>query len=167
MSSQQELNDQLIDAVNAGDLGEVRRLLAAGADVNARDKSTREGVTPPVNDPVETALIVAVSNENLPIARLLLESGAEPDCWTDGDPYSALLLAVMDNSIEMVKLLVDHGADINWAPMGDNCLMVAYNRGSREMFDYLLKRGADPHKKTVWGDNFYQYAVRLGRERWI
>ena len=99
MSSQEELNDKLIEAVEAGDLEEVRRLLASGADVNARDKCTREGFGfDRGNDPVETALICAVRNDNLPVARLLLESGADPNCWTYGDTDSAVQLAVSDNT---------------------------------------------------------------------
>jgi ankyrin repeat protein len=58
------LVDELLLAVHSGSEDEVRRLLAAGADINGTDA---EGMTP---------LMASAMNGHLEIARLLLASGA-------------------------------------------------------------------------------------------
>lgn len=165
MSFQEELNDKLFEAVEAGNQDEVRRLIAAGAEVNAQPLSVRKDRSDP-GLPIETPLIYAVCNEDPSMLHLLLELGADPESYSDGDADCALHLAVESNSLEMVKLLLDYGADIN-RPGWNTCLMIAYYNNHRKMFDYLLERGADPAAKDFTGDNFYQYAERSGREPWI
>jgi ankyrin repeat protein len=61
-----------------------------------------------------TALMVATYSDNLPLARLLLEKGAEVQytgCWFANEIWSPIHLA---RSAEMAQLLLDHSADPNW-----------------------------------------------------
>ena len=58
---------RLIEAAGRGDVEAVRRLLRAGADVNAQD------------DEGWTALIAAAQKGLAPVVELLLEEGADVD----------------------------------------------------------------------------------------
>ena len=56
---------ELIAAADKGRLADVRRLLAAGADVAARDQKGR------------TALLAATQGNHVEVARVLIEAGAD------------------------------------------------------------------------------------------
>src|ERR1041385_2242057 len=93
-------NDELlIKAIESGELGEVIRLLEAGADPNA----TRDDAS---------ALIVAVGLNRADIAEVLLERGAKVDLEAEDD-RSALQTAAASGRANLVKLLIAHGADVN------------------------------------------------------
>ncbi|KAF7533533.1 hypothetical protein G7054_g7010 [Neopestalotiopsis clavispora] len=62
----------------------------------------------------DTALHFAVRSDDLAVAKLLLENGAE--CNIDSENFenlTPLVLAVQEGSLDMVKLLLDHEADVN------------------------------------------------------
>jgi ankyrin repeat protein len=69
-----------------------RRLIAAGANVDARDDDGR------------TALIDAAAAGNVPLARLLIEAGAEPGA-VDRRGQSALTEAEKNGDAELVQLI--------------------------------------------------------------
>ena len=55
-------------------------------------------------------LLLALFNDKA-IAKLLLDSGANPNIMVDNDKRSSILSAfVKQNDIEAVKLLLDYGA---------------------------------------------------------
>ncbi|MFA6400335.1 MAG: caspase family protein [Salinivirgaceae bacterium] len=102
---------QLVKAIKAGNMVEVDKLIAAGADVNEEYNKS------PHNPP----LYFAIKANNLDMTRLLLKSGADANqccilynamnatssCWR------VIFYAVGTKNPEMVKLLIDYGADIN------------------------------------------------------
>ena len=95
----------LIRAAEKGNLGEVRALLAKGANVNARDK---DGIT---------ALMMAASGGHLDVVRVLLAQGADVNAkvnnaQTGGVDWTALSWA-SGHHPEVVLELLDKGADIN------------------------------------------------------
>ncbi len=109
-------------------------LISHGADVN---KKTGEGRS------YKTPLNYAAESNNLPIAKLLIASGAD----VEGGGYSPLSSAgVNGDFVEMAQLLVENGAKVNipsatgWYP-----LMAAAGRGNIKVANYLLARGADPN----------------------
>lgn len=117
----------LADAIEGGDVAEVRRLLAAGANPNAHYVS-RDGDTRP--------LVLAVEMGGPEMVRALLDAGARVDAKLD-DGYTALGVAVSSENLDMVKLLVEAGANPE-VKMGSKTIvdkareLRAHARGERE-----------------------------------
>jgi ankyrin repeat protein len=86
-------------AVRLGDVECLRRLLTAGADINARD---RYG---------QTALMIAALGGVSSVVRLLVENGAALN-HTAKYGLSALMLAVIGGHVDIVRALVEAGADL-------------------------------------------------------
>jgi len=97
LSNFYSLNDELLSAVFLRDADEVRKLLAAGADPDARDE---ERCTP---------LMMATVEADVEIANLLLQAGADPNL-ADDDGWTALDVAVYRRSLDLVWLLLQYGA---------------------------------------------------------
>ncbi len=91
-----------IDAVEEGQAEKVKRLLSAGADVNA------------AKDHGMTALMCAASKGHLDIVRILLDRGANVNA-TRGDGFTALIMAAFHGHFDIVRVLLDQGASVNAA----------------------------------------------------
>ena len=85
-------------AVTGGDVAEVRRLLAAGAAVNARD---RYG---------QTALMLAAHRGALDVVEALIQAGADLNTTAKYN-LSALMLAVVAGHAAVALALARAGAD--------------------------------------------------------
>ncbi len=109
----------------------VRALLAAGADVNAKDESGR------------TALIVTSIGGHLEIVHLLLDKGAPIDVQgTDG--ATALHAAVRFGHPELAAVLLARGAKVNVQDAQKmSPLHYAAGFGHRDIAELLLANGAD------------------------
>ena len=120
----------LFDAIEAGDLAAVRRLLDQGADPAA------------VQDE-RSALLAAVKGGVPEVVGVLLDRGAPPN---DGGGYMRPLpQAAEKGSPDIVRLLLDHGADPNMGHRGGiTPLMEAAGRGDAALVELLIARGADP-----------------------
>ena len=122
----------LMTAVLLGDRDAVRRLVAGGADVNAR------------NDAGATALMWAVDDPD--IARLLVDRGADVNARSDDARTPLIIAAGRHGSAAVVKLLLDHGADASaTAPgQGDKTspLLEASLAGDADTLRLLLDAGA-------------------------
>ena len=81
-----------------GDLAEVRRMLASGADPNASDK---------INS---TALMTAATKGHAEIVKTLIAAGANPNA-SDKTGYTALMGAATKGHAEVVKILIAAGAN--------------------------------------------------------
>jgi ankyrin repeat protein len=126
-----------------GDAAQIRKLIAQGADVNARDK---DGLTP---------LMRAAREGRTEIARALVEAGADMnvrDCASAG--WTPLMHAIHKNQNDLARLLIERGADVN-ATTGDcregktkgekTALAYAAANDNREIVKALLARGANPY----------------------
>ncbi|MFQ5937799.1 MAG: ankyrin repeat domain-containing protein [Acidiferrobacterales bacterium] len=91
------LADPLHDAARKGDLDQVKQLIAAGANVNAKDKN---GITP---------LHSAAVGNHREVAQALIASGADVNSKTNNG-MAPLHLATFWGHAEMVALLKQHGA---------------------------------------------------------
>ncbi len=126
----------LLNKVMDNDIGAVKDLIAAGADVNQKDKTY--GFTP---------LMMALQSNYTSIAKMLISEGADIKIKGNNDA-TALLLAAM-NSREMVEILLLKGADIkalsdNGSGVMTNCVMgIIRGRVSIDLAEFLLSKGAD------------------------
>ncbi len=94
-------------AVRKGQVAEVLRLLAQGADLEERD--TRDW----------TALYIAVQFQRAQLVQVLLDHGADPNAITREGPEHArsettpLMRAIVHANVPVAKLLISRGADVN------------------------------------------------------
>ena len=86
-----------LQAVKSGDVAEVKRLIEAGADVNAQSNNGY------------TVLMAASQYGQLEVCKLLIEKGAEVNTgpW---DGRTALILASKEGHKEVAQLLIEAGA---------------------------------------------------------
>ncbi|XP_051933020.1 dynein axonemal heavy chain 12-like isoform X2 [Hippocampus zosterae] len=85
----------------------IKALLDAGFDPNYMlHPCVRRGY----DDERKSALFFAVSNNDVPSARLLLEAGA----MTNQDPVKCLQVALRLGNYELIKTLLRYGADVNF-----------------------------------------------------
>jgi cytohesin len=118
-------------AAAAGDKELVVRLLAEGAEVNAKDK---DGQTP---------LHFAAKKGHLDVAELLLSKGADVNAKEqDGD--TPLHGVAPFGEEELAELLLAKGADVNaMGAMGSTPLHLAAFMGRKELAELLLAKGAE------------------------
>jgi hypothetical protein len=170
--------------------GCARFLLSAGADPNQRigDRWPPASVTSPNDKYPLSALYGAVGQNHDPdLAKLLLESGADPN---DGESLyhavdniactrlllqngarisgtNALYRTLDFDNLPLLELMLQHRADANernqpltyW---GSPLLWAIKRRRSRAHVEALLKAGADPSAKTGDGISAHSFALQLG-----
>lgn len=115
----------------------VRKLIAAGADVNAS------------NDYHTTPLAAAVERSDASVIRALLKAGANVEALNP-DGQTALMVAARAGGIEAAKALLEAGANVNAQEQlhGQSALMWAANNQRADMIKLLLEHGADPNLRS-------------------
>jgi len=141
----------------------IRMLLDRGANVNARTKEVPPGrrfVTPLgdlswVDFTGQTAFLRAALAGDITVMRVLLAKGADPNIatfagttalmaasgvnWMTGQTFTESKEALM----EAVQLCLDKGGDVNAKnSMGVTAVIGAANRGSDDILEFLVKKGA-------------------------
>ena len=120
-------NAQLITAADQGDLETVKRLVAIGTSVEARDPNGR------------TALIAAAYRNDLPIVDVLIAAGADVNA-KDQTQQSAYLIATSDGFLELLQRTFKAGADVHSTDSFNGTgLIRAAERGHVEIVQELLK----------------------------
>jgi len=123
--------DDLIAAAGRGDVATIRRLLAAGAPVDARDGAGR------------TALLSATQADEVEAARVLVEAGADVNA-KDNIEDSPFLYAGAEGRVEILKLTLAHGADLRSTNRyGGVALIPACHHGHPEAVRVLLATDID------------------------
>jgi len=137
-SRQIALASELCDAAADGELGNVERLLAHGAEVNAKNSS---GMTP---------LHLAAGNGHKDVAELLLAHGAEVNA-KDNFGNTPLHCATIPET-GVMQLLLAHGADVNAKEIyGFTPLHYQALCGREDSAKVLLSHGADVNAKNKEG----------------
>jgi ankyrin repeat protein len=146
----------LMISVSRGYRAMTELLLAHGADPNKAPVVSESSTGPFYN---RTALSIAVTAENLPLASLLISNKANVDArvyWRaspeagEETPLMPLIgLAVRQGSIELMKLLLDSGANPAQPDQnGSTPLMLAAANGVTPATKLLLDRGVNPNQAT-------------------
>ena len=146
----------------------VRKLVAKGADLNARmTKEPRDGNRNMLNRLGATPFVMAAKSADVPLMRLLLELGADPSIKTN-DGTSALMVAAgvgvygpgespgtHEEALEAVKVAFEAGGgDVNDANRdGETAMLGAvYRGGAVPVIQFLAEKGARldvPNKKQL------------------
>jgi ankyrin repeat protein len=140
----------LAEAAAEGDTALIRRLVAAGADPNARG---RDGVTV-----AQWALL----NQSARGLGGLLENGADPSL-ADSSGTTVVHYAALANDPEYLEVLLAHKADPN-TPNGvtrATPLVPALMGNREENFRALLAAGADPNAPDRMGDTPLHVAAKI------
>ncbi|XP_070782008.1 ankyrin repeat and SOCS box protein 2-like [Enoplosus armatus] len=111
----------------------------------------------------ESALLVAVSKEQLQCIQVLLESGADPDI-PNYDRETTLYKACEKNSPAMVAMLLNHGVVVNThCIQGWTALQEAVCRNNVEICEMLLKAGAKHNLTNIYGISAVFTAAQSGQ----
>ncbi len=130
-------SNYLYGPASGGQTEKVRRLLEAGADVDA---------TP--HAPGKTALRLAAVNNHPEVVKVLLEAGADVNIAAKDGTTPLYKVLLFDHSgdydyTEVVKLLVEAGADANLAATnGRTPLFEASKKGHTKIINLLKQYGA-------------------------
>ena len=127
---QGQAGSPIVAAAKAGDRAEVRRLIAARANVNAQGPDG------------STALLWAAYNGDAEMVRALLAAGAKVDSVSRYN-VTPLLQAARTGETPVIEALLAAGADANLTPDGvESPLMAAARTGKVDAIRVLLTKGA-------------------------
>jgi ankyrin repeat protein len=144
---------RLPEAAMSGDRAAVQSLLQQKVDVN---EAQGDG---------NTALHWAAYRDDVEMAWMLIQAGANVKAKTRIGDMTALHLAATNGSAAMTQLLLKAGADAN-TPNGNGTspLMLAAAAGKIEAIGVLLDNGADPNARdTNHGQTAVMFAAALNR----
>lgn len=130
--------------------------LAAGMDVNSRDKDG----TPMLN--------LAVRNDNIEAVEWLLEKGADVNLISEDRGYSALMDAVWRGNMKITELLLNlkEKPDVNLVSKeGQTMIILAVGADNDGISELLCKAGADVDIKDQMGMSAYDYAKLFKKSR--
>ena len=137
----------LYRAIQAGDLNQIKRHLHHDTDINQPD---REGQMP---------LHVAAERGRLVISRLLIEHGARLDA-SNRSGHTPLEVAVLAGKIQVAELLLKKGADLDAQALLFEAVRV--NANFRDVFEFLVRQGANVNAADGKGETPLLLATRLG-----
>ena len=153
------------------DLSAVKVLLANGANPYE--------TTPPFSVPI----VHSCSRENLDVTRVFLDSGFDPN-WQGNEGIPVLAAMVQQGVLECVALLIERGGNPNLrypiryrdsvpvlnrirtegnVPYERNVLHQAVVRGSLDIVELLLIKGAEPNVRDTNGETPLTWAKKTRR----
>jgi ankyrin repeat protein len=139
----------LIIAARAGYTGTVDALLAAKANVNARNKFG------------DTPIMAAALSGHLELVKKFRARGAE----IDGAGWTPLIYAATGGQDAVVAYLLGEGANLNAvSPNGTSALMMAAREGKGSTVALLLARGANVNLRNQSGATALSWALRSNEQ---
>ncbi len=130
--------DALCFAVRKGHVDAARSLVEAGVDVNQRGNQSND-----------LPMIHALQAQNLAIVQLLVEAGADLNRMDKANRVSIMHYAALTGQPSIVSYLLDNGAVID-EKEADQMLGSAISKGSMEMADLLVARGATISQRNLF-----------------
>jgi hypothetical protein len=155
MAQAPDLNRQLVLAAERGDAAAVRRLIAAGADVNWQDEKQ------------DSAFLVAGARGHSEVVKLTLAAGANLKS-TNRYGGTALIPACHYGHLETVKVLlatkidIDHVNRLGWTALLEAVILGDGGDVHTEIVRLLLARGANPNIADRDGVGPLQHARQRG-----
>jgi ankyrin repeat protein len=145
-----KLNREFLDAVCMRKMDEVCRLLAVGADVNARDEEHNEA-----------AIILAAKSGDREMVALLISKGAQVN-ERDDEGRTALFFAAVRSPV--FASLVEAGADTKAKDYEGNTILMRKIARSPSVAEVeeLLRLGIEPDVRNQAGESALDLAVSLG-----
>ena len=125
--------ESIHEAAEDGNIEAVKQHIAAGTDVNAKDKYG------------ESPLLFAATFGHKEIAELLIANGADVNTKIDKIGMTPLHIATGQGYKEIVELLIAKGADVN---------------AKVEITELLIANGADVNAKDVGGKTPLDWAIK-------
>jgi len=162
-----------------GALKLIQALIDRGVDVNVRTSEVppvRRFVTPLgdlswVDFTGQTPFLRAALSGDVTVMKLLLQRGADPNIPTNSNTTALMVAAGVnwvvaqtyteskESLLEAVKMCIELGGDVNAAnTMGLTPVMGAANRGSDEIVQFLVSKGARLDVKDKEGRTPYNWA---------
>src|SRR5262245_40898014 len=151
--SQSNLDRELIAAATRGDAATVKKLIAQGANVNAKDEKQ------------DSAFLLASANGHTEVVRLTLAAGADLRS-TNRYGGTGLIPACHRGHLETVKLLlttkidVDHVNNLGWTALGGAGIPGDGGPTNTEIVRQLLAHGASASIADRDGVTPLQHAQR-------
>ena len=184
-------SSKLFEAIDAGDIESLRRLIAAGCDVNAMrtDTTDSDSLAELAGMPVEDvsrkmgATDKDIRRMNEHMQSMSKEQADAMLAWHQNimkmaaqftrsveSPKSALMAAAATGRADMLEALLDAGAPVNAAvpsgvDKGETALMLAAGSGSVEAVQLLLARGANVHAALQAGNEQGKTALMYAAEQ--
>ena len=191
----EDMDQKLFEAVEAGDITELQRLIDAGADVNAMDYygdtvlrlASKNGNVDCVKALIaaganlnmqdmsgKTILMIAAENQDFALMSLIIDAGA--DLYLSGNvpdlPYhnkSVLTYAARESDVNVIRCLLEAGMEIEARDAeGETALMSAYSSlsGNRdEVLCYLIDAGADVNARDSVGWSCYNWSASSANDK--
>jgi uncharacterized protein len=140
-------------AVFKNDVGEVKRLLKAGADVA---EANVYGATP---------MSLAAEVGDAKLLKVLLDAGADADS-PNSEGQTALMLVARTGNVDAANELIKHGASVNAVEQfgGQTALMWASARRHPKMMELLIAKGANINAQSAWR-NWERHITAEGRAK--
>jgi uncharacterized protein len=139
---------------NIDSLELARQLIAHHADLNARMTSTPATIYPLLNLVGATPFLLAAKNVDLPLMRLLVQSGADPSIPTKQNTTPLMVAAGVgysqgnspgteEDALAAVKLCLELGGDVRTVNQnGDTAMHGVALRGANNVLKLLVENGA-------------------------
>lgn len=144
---------KLFQAIEQGDLAEARRLLGAGADVNAADEN---GLRP---------LHLAKTRD---MAALLADNDADLNAHERNSGYSPLRRALLEDRRDVARFLIQRGVDVNAKDNeGFTAMHAAAGMGALDLAVLLAARKADLTARNNEGELPLHYAATREMAAWL
>lgn len=148
------MQERLIKAIKDGQIGIIGALIRDGVDINEVHGIFHE-----------TPLMLAVQNNHIEIARILLIFGANINA-RDAFHTTSLMMACKLGHLNMVRMLLVEKANLNLIDRMDrNCLMMAAEKGHFHIVQELINAGANVNARgAILGGGFNLTLLMLAAE---
>ncbi len=146
---EENIRTALWEATVVGDILAIKRLLEAGVPVNL------------LSDEGETPLHWAVDWQNIKLAKVLMEAGANVNQLSHNKKKeSPFHRAINRGGIEMIKALIEFGADLNKVDSnGETPLHRAVSDSDFELIKLLIESGANLEQLNEEGESILETAL--------